>query len=274
MDTCLPNGAVRSAFTDRTLRPLQGFAPRPAAAPRPAPRPVGAGGAGGGASGSFSAPLIENFTRSPAFVSVCTWLSRISTGRLNHFVASRLATKSESDGSEAAKPLIVKSVPTCLSSVSHSRSGRLRLISSSTCTGADCPRRSCSMRVTRCVSWALRASNFCTCASTDRSLTVSVSAAGNVPIELRRLLAERQEPPADAEDRGNEDEARANRDAVRRRDEDPGRFLRSRALDGEQVDANHRSPARRSAKPDRDRSRRRHLGRVHAEFRRRRTRPA
>src|SRR5262249_54064572 len=74
----------------------------------------------------------------------------------------------------------------------------------------------------------------------------------DVGVELRRLLAKRPEPPEQAEDGGQEDHGGADGHALRRGNRDARGLLlllRALALDGKQVDPNHRSPARLNARP-------------------------
>src|SRR5262249_12919116 len=83
-------------------------------------------------------------------------------------------------------------------------------------------------------------------------LTCLELGAGDLLIDLERFLAKRPEPPEHANDGRNHDHRCGNRDPLRRRNGDAGDLLLllgALALDGEQVDTNHRSPARRSARP-------------------------
>src|SRR6185369_16776292 len=70
----------------------------------------------------------------------------------------------------------------------------------------------------------------------------------DVRIETCRRLAQRPEPPADPEEGCQHDEAGRDGQAVRRRYERAA-ALRALTVDREEVDANHRSPTRRSARP-------------------------
>src|SRR5262249_42285899 len=72
---------------------------------------------------------------------------------------------------------------------------------------------------------------------------------GDVGIELGRLVRQRPVAPADEQAGENQDQAAADGQLLRRRAERDRFFLRALALDGEEVDANHRSPALRSARP-------------------------
>ena len=164
-------------------------------------------------------------------------------------MASRLATKSDSDGNDAAKPLMVKSVPTCLTSVSHSRSGRLLLISSMHVHGRRLAATQLLDERDALGELGFARLELLHLRQNRAQLNCLRFGFGDVPIDLRRPLAKREEPPADAEDGRDENQARAERDAVRRGNDNPALLLRSGAFDGKEVDPNHRSPALRSARP-------------------------
>jgi hypothetical protein len=65
-------------------------------------------------------------------------------------------------------------------------------------------------------------------------------------LHLSRVLLERPVPPADTERRGDEDQAAGERQLLA---DVEGRGLACLALDAEEVDANHRSPTFRRARP-------------------------
>ena len=85
---------------------------------------------------------------------------------------------------------------------------------------------------------------------------------GQRPRHLRRLRAQGPGPPGHQEHRGDPERGTAERD---RPDPPRGIGIRRATLRGaEQVDPDHRSPARRRASPRRDAGRRRKVGRVAA----------
>ena len=71
---------------------------------------------------------------------------------------------------------------------------------------------------------------------------------GNLGIDPGGIAREARVAPADEHAGQHEDQAAANRQLLTD-GQCGGPFLRGRAFDGEQVDANHRSPTRRSASP-------------------------
>ena len=109
-----------------------------------------------GRIGLYGASTADPFAETgPEPVTVSTLLSTISIGFWRSGVLPRLPTKSESEMSVVLWPWMVMSFPFCSKSVSHSMSGRLLLIVSSSCTGTLWPLLSCWMRATRCCNCAL-----------------------------------------------------------------------------------------------------------------------
>ena len=74
------------------------------------------------------------------------------------------------------------------------------------------------MSVTRCCSCALRSSNWRTWTMSAWSRAVSASAAAISSVSLRRLLAQRPVPPADAERGEREDQGAGDGDLLARPD--------------------------------------------------------
>ena len=93
-------------------------------------------------------------------------------------------------------PVIVKSAPVCFISLSHSRSGRLLLTSSSTCTGASALAQLLDQRDALLQLRLLRLELLHLREHRSQLLRLGFGLR-DVLVELRRLL-ERPEPPADA----------------------------------------------------------------------------
>src|SRR6478672_1201225 len=72
---------------------------------------------------------------------------------------------------------------------------------------------------------------------------------GDFLVEIRRIVVDRPVAPADRQTAEHQDETAADRQLLADRAKRDGLLLRAVALRREQVDANHRSPARRSARP-------------------------